>query len=258
MTAFGVLLRKELTEAWRTSRVVVVGGLFLVIGLSAPLLARFLPDILKASAGDIVSSIQFPTPTAADAVSQLQKNLGQFGGLTAIVLAMGAVATELDRGTAAFTLARPVGRGSFLAAKVVAIGLVLAGAVAAAVVAAALYTAVLFEPPDLAGWSALAVLTWLGLAAWGAITFLASTATGSAMAAAGVGVVALLGLSIVASIPAVAPWTPAGLATPAAALAAGRGVTDVVADLGRPVAASLVIIAVALAGSVIALRRREV
>ena len=51
-----------------------------------------------------------PTPTAATAVDQLQKNLGQLGALAAIALAMGSVSGELDRGTAALVLTQPVTR----------------------------------------------------------------------------------------------------------------------------------------------------
>ena len=73
----------------------------------------------------------------------------------------------------------------------------------------------------IAGWVAMAVLAWLGVAVWAAITFLASTVTGSAAAAAGVGFVALLVLSIVGAIPNVGRFLPAGLAEPAVALATG-------------------------------------
>ena len=192
MSGLSVLLRKELLESWRTMRLPIVGGLFLLVGLTSPLLARFLPDIIKAAAGDQLRTIPLPTPVAADAVDQLWKNLAQFGAFAAIVLAMGSVATERDRGTAAFVLSKTVTRGAFLGAKVVGLGAVLAVCVALAVAVGWLYTAILFEPQPVGGWVAFGVLAWLGLAAWAAITFLAQTVTGSTAAAAGVGFVALL------------------------------------------------------------------
>ena len=67
-----------------------------------------------------------PEPTVADAVAQFTKNIGQFGVLIAILVTMGSVATEKERGTAAFLLTKPIGRGAFVAAKVVAIGALLA------------------------------------------------------------------------------------------------------------------------------------
>lgn len=258
MRGLSILLAKEMLESWRTLRLPVVAGLFVLVGLSSPLLARFLPEIIEAAAGDVLGSIPIPTPTAADAVDQVQKNLAQFGALAAIILAMGSVATEVERGTAAFILARPVGRGAFLAAKAVSIGLILGVSVALAIGLGWLYTAILFEPQAAGGWVALAILTWLALAAWAALTFLASTVTGSSAAAAGLGFVALLALSIVGAIPTVARFTPAGLAAPAAALATGRStVGDLGADLWIPVVATVALIAVALAAAAVAFRRRE-
>lgn len=258
MAALAVLLRKELLESWRTYRLPVVGGLFVLVGLASPLLARFLPEIVRAAAGDALRPIEIPTPTAADAVDQVQKNLGQFGAFAAIVLAMGSVAGELERGTAAFILARPVGRGAFLLAKAVVIGIVLAVSVALAVALGWLYTAILFEPPAVGGWVALGIMAWLALAAWAALTFLASAVTGSAAGAAGLGFVGLLGLSIAAAVPEIARWTPVGLTAPAAALATGRStVADLGADLWVPVAATSGLIWLALVGSAAAFRRRE-
>src|SRR5207344_2457824 len=94
MTGTRILARKELLESWRTLRLPIVGGLFLLVGLTSPLLAKFLPEIIKAAAGDQLPAIPIPTPVAADAVDQLWKNLAQFGAFAAIVLAMGSVATS--------------------------------------------------------------------------------------------------------------------------------------------------------------------
>ncbi len=237
-------------------RLPIVGGLFLLVGLTAPLLARFLPDIIKAAAGDQLPTIPLPTPVAADAANQLWKNLAQFGAFAAIVLAMGSVATERDRGTAAFVLSKTVTRGMFLGAKVVGLGVVLAVCVALAVAVGWLYTAILFEPLPVGGWIAFGLLAWLGLAAWAAITFLASTATGSTAAAAGVGFGALIILSIVAAIPNVGRFLPGGLAAPAIALAAGAPVDA--ADVVSPVVSTVVLIAVALGVAGWSFRRQEI
>ncbi len=177
MSGFSILLRKELAESWATRRLPVVAGLFVVVGMLSPLTARYLPEILRATLGDQLP-MALPTPTAVDAVAQLQKNLAQIGALVAIALAMGSVSGELDRGTAALVLAQPVTRPAFLAAKLTSIGLVLLLATFLAAVAAWVYTAVLFAPPPIGGWLAMTVLSWLALTAWAALTFLASAATG--------------------------------------------------------------------------------
>jgi ABC-2 type transport system permease protein len=255
MSGTAILVRKELLESWRTMRLPIVAGLFLVVGLTSPLLAKFLPEIVKAAAGDQLPSIPLPTPVPADAVTQLWKNLAQFGALAAIVLAMGSVATELERGTAAFVLSKTVSRGAFIAAKVMALGAVLAICVALAVVVGWIYTAILFEPPSVGGWIALGLLAWLGLAAWAALTFLGSAVTGSAAAAAGIGFVALLVLSIGSAIPNLGRFLPGGLAGPAIALATGAPIEP--ADVLVPVMATSVLIVIAVAAAAWSFRRQE-
>jgi ABC-2 type transport system permease protein len=245
VTGGSVLLRKEMLESWRTLRLPIVAGLFLLVGLTSPLLAKFLPEIITAAAGDQLPTIPLPTPVAADAVSQTWKNL----------LAMGAVSTERDRGTAAFVLSKTVSRGAFIAAKVAAIGAILALCTALAVAVAWVYAAVLFEPLPVGGWVAMAFLAWLGLAAWAALTFLGSTVTGSTVAAAGIGFGALVLLSIASAIPNVGRFLPGGLAAPAIALASGVPVD--IGDVLAPVAATVVLIAVALGGAAWSFGRQE-
>ena len=256
MTGGLVLLRKELLESWRTLRLPIVTGLFLLVGLSSPLLAKFLPEIIKAATGDQLPSIPIPTPVAADAATQLWKNVAQFGAIAAIVLAMGSVAAEKERGTAAFVLSKTVSRGAFLAAKVASIGAVLAIGVVLATAVAWFYTAVLFEPLPVAGWVGFAVLAWLGLAVWGAITFASSVVTGSTAAAAGIGFVGLLVLSIASAIPTIGNYLPGGLAGPAIGMAAGTEVST--SDVATAVAGTLVLIVLAIVVAAWSFRNQEI
>lgn len=220
MAGVAVLVRKELLEQWRTMRLPLVSIVFVLIGLGSPLLARFTPEIIKAVAGDQLPII-LPPPTAADAIDQLAKNLNQFGALIAILLAMGSVASEKERGTAALLLAKPVGRAGFLLAKLVAIGATLGLATFLAALAAWFYTLVLFQALPPAGMVASAVLDWLLLMSWAAITFLGSTLSRSSVAAAGLGIVGLIVIGILSAFPLIAPWLPTGLAGPARAFALG-------------------------------------
>lgn len=254
MIGLGVLLRKELLESWRTMRIPIVFGLFLVLGIISPLTARYLPEILKAALGPQLT-VPIPEPTTADSIIQLQKNLGQFGALTGIVLAMGLVATEKERGTAAFILTKPASRGSFLGAKLAALAIVLGLATGVAVAVAWLYTAILFEPGSVLGWIAMGFLAWLALAVWTAITFAASAVTGSAMAAAGVGFVGLVGVSIVSAIPPVGHWLPSGLDEPARQLALGTSIAA--GDLATAIVGSALLILVPVGLAWLSFRRQE-
>jgi ABC-2 type transport system permease protein len=256
VSGLAVLVRKELREAWRTRRLPVVAALFLVVGIISPLTAKYLPDILKAALGDQLT-VPVPTPTATMALEQLQKNMAQIGALVAIALAMGSIAGEVDRGTAALVLAQPATRPAFLVAKLVAIGTTLAIATLLATAAAWIYTAVLFEPLPIGGWIAMAALSWLALAAWSALTFLASAVTGSTTAAAGLGFVAWVGVSVAAIVPALDRLLPTGLVTPGIQLAAGMGGDVDAGRLATAVAGTAVIVVASLAGAVAVFRGRE-
>lgn len=256
MSGFGILLQKELAEAWRTRRLPVVAILFVAVGIISPLTARYLNEILAVALGDQLP-LALPEPTVATALEQLQKNLGQMGALAAIALAMGSVSGELDRGTAALVLAQPVGRPAFLVAKLFAIAVVLGVATLLASAVAWLYTAILFEPVPVGGWLAMTALSWLALVTWAALTFLASATTGSTTAAAGLGFVGLVGLGLVAMVPAADRLLPTGLTAPAIALAAGGGASLDGGRLATAVAGSVVLIAISLAGALTAFRRRE-
>jgi ABC-2 type transport system permease protein len=229
MSAFGgfwLLLGKEMREQVRTMRFAVVVIVLAMFGGTSPLLAKALPDIVKM-AGDQAGglTITIPPPTVTDAIAQLVKNLGQFGVLIAILVSMGTVATEKERGTAGFVLTKPVGRSAFILAKAAAIAVLLAAGVAVGYAIAWVYTAALFETLPLPGYVASGVVLWLSLLALGGVTLVCSVLARSALVAGGTGFAALVVAMIVAGIPAIGAWSPVGLLEPAANLALGTDAT---------------------------------
>lgn len=252
MTGFSAILRKELLETWRTYRLVAVLGVCAVVGIISPVTARYIREIVEAVGGSQLSGV-IPDPTVGDAVDQLLKNLAQFGGLLAILLAMGSVASEQERGSAAFVLTKPATRGAFLAAKVITIGLALLAGTGLAGAIAWAYTAILFEPLPIAGFAAACLVAWLGLATVGAVTFLASAALRSAVAAAGVGFVFLLIGGILGVLPGVGRFMPGALSTHARALALGGADPDVA--VAALVGAAIIVAALGLAWA--SFRRQE-
>lgn len=252
MIGLGPMLRKELLEQWRTRRVLVVAVVFTALGIGSPLLARYTPELVKALAGDQFQ-IVVPPPTAADAVSQFLKNLGQAGVLTAILLAMGSVAVEKERGTAALILTKPVSRAAFLFAKLLAIGATLLVGLLVAAIAGYYYTAILFEALPPLGWAAMAGLLLLSLIAYASLTFLGSALTRSSLPAAAIGIGALIVLALVSALPTVGPFTPGGLNAPGAALAVGK---DPGAVIG-PLLVNLAGLAAVFAMAWLSFRRQE-
>jgi len=251
VTGLGPLLRKELLEQWRTRRLLVVAIVFTAFGIGSPFLARYTPELVKALAGDQLH-IVVPPPTAADAVSQFLKNVGQAGVLTAILLAMGSVANEKERGTAALLLTKPASRGAFLLAKLLGIGATLTISLVLATIGGYAYTAFLFEPMSVGGWAAMAGLLLLSLVVYASLTFLGSVLSRSALAAAGIGIGFMLVVALVSILPTIGPYMPGALSGAGEAIALGHdpGVVG-------PLLANLAGVAVVFGVSWLVFRRQE-
>jgi ABC-2 type transport system permease protein len=210
---FFVALRKELLEQRRSYRLLIVVVILTVFGLLSPLTAKFLPEILKSLPNGEQIAAMIPAPTVLDAIGQYIKNSGQFALILALLLTMGAVAQEKDKGTAALMLVKPLPRPVFLAAKFVALGLTFLTGIVVAGVACYYYTWLLFEPLDLGKWLALNGLLLLYALVYIALTLMCSTMTRSQVAAAGLTVALLIVMSIAGVIPAVEEFLPGQLLT---------------------------------------------
>jgi ABC-2 type transport system permease protein len=252
MTGFGLLLRKEIREQARTMRLVVVVAVFAVVGLLSPVVARYVREIVEAVGGGQLGAV-IPDPSVGDAVAQFTKNVGQLGAVIAILLSMGAIATEKDRGTAAFVLTKPVTRPAFIAAKVVAIGGLLALALAVAGGLAWVYTAILFEPLAAAGFAAAVALVWLSLAVFAALTFLASVIAPSALLAGGIGLGLLFASGFLSILPTVGAYLPTSLWAAADRVAVGTAPDPL---LG-PVLVNLALVAGSIGLAAAIFRRQE-
>ena len=251
---FRLLLGKEVREQVRTLRLVVVVAVLATFGATAPLLAKLLPDIISMAGTQTAGlTITMPAPTTADAVTQLVKNLGQFGALIAILVSMGSVASEKERGTAGFILTKPVGRGAFIAAKAASIALLLGAGIAAGYALAWIYTAVLFEALPVGGFVASGLVLWLSLLVIGGVTFLFSVLARSALVAGGAGFVALVVAGVFSAIPGIGAYVPTGLWEPSGLLGLGRDAGSLTGPI--LVSAGLAIACVALSAA--AFRRQE-
>lgn len=249
-----MLLEKEVIEAWRTYRLGIVCGLFVVLGILSPVVTRYLPQIVRAFAPPGFE-IGLPEMGIVDVIDQLLKSVVQFGALAAVLITMGSVAGEKERGTAALVLAKPVSRAAFLWAKFVALGMVFGLATGLAVVAAWLYTTLLFEQPPILPWLSMAMVIWLSTMVYVSITFLGSAALRSPLGAAAVGFAGLIGLSLASIVSTLNPWLPAGLIDVAKAAALEEVSSDL--DPPRTIAVSVGLIVVTLALAWWRFRREE-
>jgi ABC-2 type transport system permease protein len=209
---FFVVLRKELIEQWRTKRILIVAAVLVIFGLASPLLAKVIPDLLKAipNAPAALAGL-FPTPTVADAISQYIKNMSQFGVLLAVLISMGSIAQEKERGTAAMLLTHPVSRFTFLLAKFVALACTFAISLAVAAIGCWYYTLLLFQSVPWGPFMALNGLMLLVFLVYVAVTLLCSTLVRTQGAAAGLAFGALILIAGVGSLPRIDRYFPGRL-----------------------------------------------
>jgi ABC-2 type transport system permease protein len=178
-----------------------------------------------------------------DAVSQYLKNMSQFAVILALLLAMGMVTQEKERGTAAMILSKPLPRWAFLTAKFAALGLIFAAGLLLAGAGAYYYTWLLFGPLDLAAWAGLNGLLLVFTLVYLALTLLCSVLTRSQAAAGGLAFGGLIVLVILGGIPQIGRYLPGELVTWAGRLFAGGG------SAWPALAVSLALIAAALAAA---------
>lgn len=197
MTSLG----KEMLELWRTYRFLAVAIVLILFGMLSPVAAKFLPNILLSIPGAEDFASLIPQPSMADAIGQYVKNMQQFGILLAVLITMGAVAGEKDRGTAALMLVKPLSRGAFLLGKFCAISLALLVNIVIAGALAYFYTWYLFEAMDVGGWLLLNLLLWISFSLIVALTLLFSTLLRSAAAAAGASIGVILFVTLLSAIP---------------------------------------------------------
>jgi ABC-2 type transport system permease protein len=254
MAGYRELLEKEVIEAWRTYRLALVSVLFVVLGIAAPVLTRYLPQL----AGLLVppdAELGLQETGVPDVLDVLLRHVVQFGAVAAVLLTMGSVAGEKERGTAALVLAKPVSRAAFLLAKVVALGMVVGLGTGLGVLAAWLYTGLLFEPLPVLPWVQLALIAWLSTMVVVSITFAGSAAAGTPFGAGAIGLAGLVALSLGATVTPLSPWLPSGLLDVAKAVALEEVSVDL--DPPRTIGVSVGVIVVALALAWLRFRREE-
>ena len=210
MNGFKTLLSKEWLEQIRTFRLLIVAGIFLFFGLLTPVMIKYLPEIIKL-AGEELGNIEIPPPTALQALGEYSATALQMGILVAVLVTMGAIATERKNGTAVMTLSKPVSPGAFVTAKLLAvsasfiIGLVLGG------IGAYGYTWLLIEDGNLGGFIAQNALLGVYLIFCVALTLVFSAVFRNSLAAGGVAIAVILAGAGLGAVPWVGRVMPGSL-----------------------------------------------
>ncbi len=233
MNAMLPLLRLRAREVVRTWRIWVLPVVLVFLAASGPLIARFTNEILAgALGGGELTALALPEPTAADAAARWITDLSQLAVFVVVIMAAGAINTEVRSGVASLLLVKPASRAAY----VVSHAVVLVGFVAVAAFVGALVswgvTWVVFGGGGGTGGGGVgggdlgallgATGLWIVLATVLITVSLLASATFDAMAAAaGIGVGTFFVLALAGVAPRLAEFTPAGLLPVAAAVATG-------------------------------------
>ena len=260
LAVYWTAVGKELTQLWRTKRILVTGAVFLVFGMGSPLIAKAIPDIFKSVEGMEQFAALIPVPGAVDAMDQYLKNLSQFGFLLAVLLGMGTVVGEKEHGVAPMILSKPMPRWAFIAGKFTAQSVMYLGCFALSGAGAYYYTWILFGPLEPAAYLLVNVLLLIWILTFVALAVLGSTLGKTTVSAGGIGFVLAVLFMLAGSIPRYGILFPQGLlvwAGQAAHAAAGQAASAVSTALagqvyvnGGALASAVVLIVISLILSV--------
>jgi ABC-2 type transport system permease protein len=198
LSTFLPLFKKELYEQYRTYRLFIAIVIFLILGISAPVITKITPDMLKSLGGGI--QITVPPQTATDALNSYLKNMIQVPALVIILLTMGCIADERSHGTAVTVLTKPVPRSVFVLAKFLAYELTLLTSLLLGAAGAYFYTYQLFEVLPLGGFLLLNLGLFIFLSLLLACTVFASALFRNSIAAGGL---AFGGFLVLVILPAI-------------------------------------------------------
>jgi ABC-2 type transport system permease protein len=212
------LWRLEWLRLLRTHRLLAILGVYVFFGLTGPLTARYLAQIL-GRLGTNGIKVEFPTPTPADGIDQFTGNAAQIGLLVVVLVAGSALAFDARREMAVFIRTR-VGhvRDILVPAYLVNTAAAVAGLVAGSL--AAWYETVVVLGALPAGRMILGIaLEALFLAFAVAVVALAASLVRSTVAAAGLTLGALLAMGIVGGFGGgLSRWLPTHLLSALAGL----------------------------------------
>jgi ABC-2 type transport system permease protein len=210
MTGLAPLLKKELMEQLRTYKLLIVGVIFVLFGISTPLMLKYLPEILELAGGQGLE-ITIPPPTGVQSLTEYAGTIGQLGVLLAVLMVMGSIANERKNGTAIITLSKPVSRAAFVNAKFAAAGITFFASLFIASVFCYGYTVWLIEKADLAAFIGQNLLIGMFLVFCLAVTLLFSSLFRSSLAAGGISLGILIGQGGLSAIPRIGDFFPGKL-----------------------------------------------
>lgn len=148
MRGYIAFVKKEFIEHLRTYKLLVLMGVFLILGMMNPLIAKLTPEVLKLLPMEGIQ-ITVPDPTAIDSYMQFFKNGTSIGLVVLVLVFCGMLVNELTKGTLINILTKGLTRSAVIMAKITASILLWSGALGISVLTTYLYTIYLFPTGDI-------------------------------------------------------------------------------------------------------------
>lgn len=128
-----VFTNKEILEQWKNYKIMILFSVLVLFGMTSPLLAKIMPEIISQT--NMGFTISIPEATYLDAYTQFFKNMTQMCMILVILIFSGNITQELQKGTAILMFSKGLSRPTFIGAKFIAalliwtVGYVLSAAV---------------------------------------------------------------------------------------------------------------------------------
>lgn len=249
-----LMLRKEYIEMWRNYKWIWVTLVFVLLGLTQPIMTHFLPDIMESQLPE-GAVFEFPIPGPGQVMAESLEQFGLLGVLVLVLSGMGTVASERQSGVAGLILVRPVAWSTYVATKWVAIASLSLAAFGLGYGAAWYYTVQLIGTVDAASAFAAFGLYVLWLLFIGSLTVAFSTLLKTPGAAAAATLLTVIALTVVSGLfDRWLAWSPARLSSLASAVLSGENAG--LAEAGPVLVASASIVLL-LAAATFGLKRKE-
>lgn len=116
MRSYSAFLKKEVLEYTKTYKLLIMLMVFAVFGITNPLIAKLLPEILGSLMADSIT-MALPEATAFDAWAQFFKNAIQMGLFVMAILFSSVLSSELSKGTLINMLTKGLSRTAVILSK---------------------------------------------------------------------------------------------------------------------------------------------
>ncbi|HKM42875.1 MAG TPA: ABC transporter permease subunit, partial [Limnochordia bacterium] len=205
-------LKKELIEYARTYKLLIMLTVFMIFGITNPLIAKLTPELLTSFMPEGML-VTIPEPTALDSWAQFFKNTQQMGMIVLVLVFSGVLSNELSRGTLINLLTKGLPREAVILSKYLAMLLVWTVSVLLSSLLTLVYTLYLFPGDQVHNLVFAVFCMWLFGAFLLAVLLSSATLVSGnygSLLLTGLAAVVLLILNI---IPGAAKFNPISLAT---------------------------------------------